>query len=94
MPAQSDPDRTTIQGVEVIVVSPQDYERFSGYRRQVGAQAAQIRSLKQALTDATALLEQVEQLCVEMEAGHLDLARARARLSELFPQRTEGRTAL
>jgi hypothetical protein len=51
--------RILLDGAEVIVLPPDDYERLDSIRRQAGAQATRIHSLRQQLANATATLDAI-----------------------------------
>jgi hypothetical protein len=84
MPGRFEPHRTTLEGVEVVILAPEAYERLLGYRRQLGGQAAQFRSLKQTLADANAQLDRIDQLVQDAEAGAADPASTCARIAEVL----------
>jgi DNA-directed RNA polymerase specialized sigma24 family protein len=60
MSRKHEPVFTSIEGVEVAILSREAYDLLNGQRRQLGALSSQLRSLKQALTDATTLLDEIE----------------------------------
>ena len=84
MPGRFELHRPTIEGVEVVIPAPEAYERLLSYRRQLGAQGSQVRSLKQALANANAQLDRIEQLIQDVESGATDPASTCARISELL----------
>lgn len=51
--------RILLDGAEVIVLPLDDYERLDSIRRQAGAQATRIHSLRQQLAHATATLDAI-----------------------------------
>jgi hypothetical protein len=60
MTGRNAPVRTTIEGVEVVILAPEAYERLTTHRRQLGAQTTRIRALNQALIAAAAFLDEIE----------------------------------
>jgi hypothetical protein len=69
-----EPHRMQLDGTEVVVLSPDAFERLDALRRQVGAHSNRARALQQQLTAATATLEEireaVEQDGCAAEPGH------------------------
>ena len=53
------PRRMRLDGADAVVLTPHDYERLDTIRRQAGAQAMRIHTLRQQLAAATQLLEEI-----------------------------------
>lgn len=64
-----EPRRTRLEGTEVVVLSPEAYERLDGIRRQAGAQGNRVHALRQQLAAATATLEEIR-----LAAGQVECA--------------------
>lgn len=73
MARHPEPQRTQLDGVEMVLLTQDAYERLEAARRQGGAQANRIRSLSQKLSDATAFLDDLERAVAELpvcQLGH------------------------
>jgi len=54
-----EPRLIRLNGSDAVVLSPGDYERLDGIRRQAGSQAASSHKLRHQLTTASAALDQI-----------------------------------
>jgi hypothetical protein len=57
MSGKHNPVFTRMEGVDVVILSPEAYELLNGQRRQLGALSSQLRFVKQALVDAARPLD-------------------------------------
>jgi hypothetical protein len=57
-----------LNGGDVVVLTPDGYDRLDASRRQAGASASRIQSLSQRLAAATAFLDELEQALAELPA--------------------------
>ena len=84
---------TNIEGVEVVILSRETYDVLSGQRRQLGALSNQLRALKQTLTDAAALLDEIHDTLARLPppdaniTNPQDLLQPLLRLLEERPER-------
>jgi hypothetical protein len=62
------PHRSQFDGVQVVVLDEDAYERLEAARRQAGAQANQIRSLKQKLKEVRTFLDELDQAVADLPA--------------------------
>jgi hypothetical protein len=56
-----EPRRIELDGTEMVVLSPDAYERLDGMRRHVGAHANRVRALQRQLSVASAVIEELRQ---------------------------------
>ena len=61
MTRRPEPHRMQLDGIEVVVLSADAFERLDALRRQAGAHSDRARALQQQLTAATAALEEIRQ---------------------------------
>ena len=92
MSRKHEPVFSTIEGVEVVILSRDAHDLFSGQRRQLGALSSQLHSLKNALTDARALLDEIENALARLpstEGGKTSRETALEPLMRLLEGRSE-----
>jgi hypothetical protein len=63
-----EPRRAQLDGADVVVLTPDEYERLDASRRQAGANASRIRSLSQKLAAATEFFDELEQALADLPA--------------------------
>jgi hypothetical protein len=55
------PQRIRLDGRELVLLSPDDFDRLDTIRRQSGALTARVSALRQQLAEATAALSEIDQ---------------------------------
>lgn len=63
------PHRIRRDGADAVVLTPDAYERLDAIRRQAGAQANRVHSLRQQLAGATATLEAIAEAVRQAECA-------------------------
>jgi hypothetical protein len=63
-----EPRRTRLDGADVVLLTPDEYERLDASRRQAGARVSRVRSLSQTLAAATAFLNELEEAVADLPA--------------------------
>ncbi|MET8698042.1 hypothetical protein ABZW10_04090 [Kitasatospora sp. NPDC004723] len=68
MPKAGKPRTATVDGVQVVVLSPEQYDGLEANRRRVGGLQTLVARMKQELRHGRRLLSEVEQLLAELPA--------------------------
>jgi hypothetical protein len=66
VPRSSRPRTATVDGEDVVLLSPEEFQKLDGFRRQSGAQAMRLRSLNLRVTALQSRLDDVRVIAESM----------------------------
>ncbi|MFJ4094362.1 hypothetical protein ACIPYS_22500 [Kitasatospora sp. NPDC089913] len=72
MPKAGKPRTVTLHGVQVVVLSPEQYDGLEANRRQLGGLRTQVSRMKQELHRGRGLLSEAEQVLARLPADLLE----------------------